>query len=1221
MSRVTKISGAALLTLVSLGVLAALAQTAQKPPTELYVRTVPSGAAILVDGKQRGTSPELFEVEPGQHTVVARLEGYQPETKKVTVRDGRIKRVILGLQKRPEARVAPKAVASGQPKLSPRKLFSVRQGADAGILAVAFSPDGLTVAAVDEQGKITLHDARSGGLRWSRGVLTPEEKKLLLYEDRQGRIHTASIGYSPDGYTLAVAADAVVRLYDAQSGRLLRALEDKQLVEALKALKRPPATVSRELELLKAVPHAHGRVYSVAFSPDGKLLATSGSHLIRADGSSVIHAENATPGKLKLWDAKTGELKRDLGEHFGAVRSVAFSHDAKTLASIGSHPPSWTSSVRLWDPQTATVKKVLRILPHGGLGEESVALSPDGKLVAAGAVVTGLKEDGPDGGIQRLGAGRRCRLLVFNAGTGDLLFSPRMPGQVTSLSFSADGKTLAAGVDGRGVTLWDSETLTQKVLIQLSTDPPREVQVAFSPTGNLLAVGAKNKKQGLLTVWEIDQPGDQAAAAAKRFLAALVARDVAKMQGLIVETPPRWTADGMPGLVKEIRDEVYVNVPHLLTEIRKTLVQDDWAAVRIDGPSGPKGKYLWLVLRRGPDGWRACYMDDSDPKSTLEKWFKEFISRHGDEQPSKPEQGGDPAPRPEQEGDPAEEGVSADESDQPGDHAAAAAKRFLAALVARDVAQMQSLIVETPPWWTAEKMPGLMKELRDEVYVDIPHRLTEIRETLVRDDWAAVRIYDPKGSQGSYMWLVLRRGPGGWRVFYMDDSGPKITLESRLKEFISKHGDEQPPRPEQQPADDGLPAEEDGPAEESVSAEESGPVAEVLGRFSPRKWYSASHGADAGVLAVAFSPDGKTLAAVDEAAKVILYNARKPRQTTSYTDTGGLGRRIMSLDLLTPEEKKLLLNKDRPQQIHSGAVAFSPDGKTLAVGGGPVVKLFDSQTGRLQLALEDKQLIEEIKKLGGNSEQLDKLAAAPHAHGSVESVAFSPDGTLLATSGRHIIEASGATPGHIKLWDAKTGELKRDLGEHFGAVRSVAFSPDGKIMASAGNHPPRWTASVRSWDPQTGAIKSMFFIPRGDPWSVAFSPDGKLMAAGGIIHEEEDDPTSGTLLVWNARTGARLISRPLPGVVASIAFSADGKTLATGEYERGVTLWDPETLKPKGEIKPQTDLPRDLTGTVCVAFSPSGNLLAIGAENERHGFVTIWEIGEPEKQGVTRLLQ
>jgi len=102
MSRKAKISGVALCLLASMGVLAALAQTADKEPTELYVRTSPAGATITVDGKQQGISPKLFEVEPGDHTVVVKLAGHEPKTKKVTVRDGRIKRVVLKLQSEPD---------------------------------------------------------------------------------------------------------------------------------------------------------------------------------------------------------------------------------------------------------------------------------------------------------------------------------------------------------------------------------------------------------------------------------------------------------------------------------------------------------------------------------------------------------------------------------------------------------------------------------------------------------------------------------------------------------------------------------------------------------------------------------------------------------------------------------------------------------------------------------------------------------------------------------------------------------------------------------------------------------------------------------------------------------------------------------------------------------------------------------------------------------------
>ena len=109
MSRGKVIVGVGLFSLVLLGVLAALAQTAEKPPTELYVRTTPPGAKVFVDGKELGTSPSLVEVEPGEHTIRVTLEGHEPQTTKATIAEGRIKRVILGLHKGPGAR-------DGQPK-------------------------------------------------------------------------------------------------------------------------------------------------------------------------------------------------------------------------------------------------------------------------------------------------------------------------------------------------------------------------------------------------------------------------------------------------------------------------------------------------------------------------------------------------------------------------------------------------------------------------------------------------------------------------------------------------------------------------------------------------------------------------------------------------------------------------------------------------------------------------------------------------------------------------------------------------------------------------------------------------------------------------------------------------------------------------------------------------------------------------------------------------
>ena len=365
------------------------------------------------------------------------------------------------------------------------------------ITSVAFSPDGRTLASGSWDETVRFWDVATG------------THKTTLTEHTEG---ISNIGFSPDGHIFASSSanEDKLRLWDAIAGTHKAALDTDANCFAFSPDSSTLATGGwgGALNLWDVASATHkaeflghlSNISSVAFSPDGGTLA-SGS-----------------VDKLYLWDIDSGRRKLSITGHTDGVYSLAFSPDSKTLASgsreqihlwdiatrtheavlfVGDWstnaslvfiPDSNTlvsessgSGIHLWDVRSRTHKAVIRgygETTSGYIRHKSIAFSPDGRFLASSA----------RNGVRLWYAGRTYK-TDLTGHTGD----------VTSVAFSSDNRTLASGSVDSTVRLWDVDTDAHKVTFAGHTDTV--VSVAFSPGGSLLASGSDDNT---IILWDVD---------------------------------------------------------------------------------------------------------------------------------------------------------------------------------------------------------------------------------------------------------------------------------------------------------------------------------------------------------------------------------------------------------------------------------------------------------------------------------------------------------------------------------------------------------------------------------------------------------------------------------------------------------------------------------------------------------------------------------------------
>ena len=910
-----------------------------------------------------------------------------------------------------------------------------------------------------------------------------------------------------------------------------------------------------------------GLTASVAFSPDGSILASalsdgtvklwdvatrrniatleghgSQDNFIAFSPDGSILASALSDGTVKLWDVSTRRNIATLEGHGSWVNSIAFSPNGSILASALSD-----GTVELWD--VSTRRNIATLEGHAWI--YSIAFSPDGSILASAP---------SDGTVELWDVATRRNIATLE-GRGSWY---------NSVAFSPDGSILASGSYDGTVELWNVATMSRVLTIKGHRIWANSV--AFSPDGSILASGSYD---GTVKLWDMSEWTRP-----RPFgLVKISGNNQQGTSGAELTSP----------LVVELRDQYGSALALKGVPVTFTVTAGNGrigGKFTVENATTDANGRAQITLTLGPyPGTNTVEVSIGAKRVTF--------NAVGVGTPEMPIMGGDYRTWHLPDGVIARLGKGAiGESDRavafsPDGQCLAVASGIGVWLYEVATSRLLALLSSERVVHSVVFSPDgrMLVSGLDNGGVELWEVETGTKVAMFEghSDRVTSVVFSPdgtrlaSGSKGQVikLWNVAKREVvGTWKVAEVNSS------------FYSNSVVFSP---------DGTTL---------VSGFQDGTVR--LWDVATQTTIATLEGHIGGVVSVSFSPDGTMLASGSK-DQVRLWDVatrhtiatfgghRSWISSVSFSPMGTIlasGSRDHTVKLWDVATRRTIATLEqeswRPTTFNS--MSFSPDGTMLASGSGGEVRLWDVETRNIAILSGHMPLHSmafsptgTILASGSRGEvrlwdvvtQMT-IATLEGYTGNVNSVSFSPDGTMLAIVGSWF---------EIGLWDVATRRTIATLEGHVPyEVYFVSFSPDGTMLASGS-----WQ-EVRLWDVATQTTIATLEGHIGSVESISFSPDGTILAIG----------SGGRVGLWDVATRRTIatLEGHVPYEVYFVSFSPDGTMLASGSWQE-VGLWDVATQTTIATLEGH------IGGVESISFSPDGTALASGSWG---GTVRLWDV-------------